>query len=85
MCPIFVGSVYNFGRSNDDTSDKIISDKMLISHRCISGLMPNLMKKSWTVSSTAGQAQKRYFNFLNKLTFNLKTKIPIDSELLERI
>ena len=52
MCPIFVGSVYNFGRSNDDTSDKIISDKMLISHRCISGLMPNLMKKSWTVSTT---------------------------------
>ena len=27
------------------------SEKMLISNRCISGLMSNLMKKSWTVSS----------------------------------
>ena len=25
-------------------------DKMLISHICIGGLMPNLTKKSWTVS-----------------------------------
>jgi hypothetical protein len=38
MCPIFVDSVHNFGRSDDD-------DMM---HRC--GLMPNLIKKSWTVS-----------------------------------
>ena len=28
----------------------LFSDKMLISHRCIRGLMPNLIKKSWTVS-----------------------------------
>ena len=28
----------------------LFSDKMLISHRCICGLMPNLIKKSWTVS-----------------------------------
>ena len=27
-------------------------EKMLISNRCISGLMSNLIKKSWTVSST---------------------------------
>ena len=26
------------------------NDKMLIFHRCISGLMTNLIKKSWTVS-----------------------------------
>ena len=30
----------------------LFSEKMLISNRCISGLMPNLIKKSWTVSST---------------------------------
>ena len=26
----------------------LFSEKMLISHRCIRGLMPNLIKKSWT-------------------------------------
>ena len=31
----------------------LFSDKMLISHRCIRGLMPNLIKKTWTVSNTA--------------------------------
>ena len=29
----------------------IFSKKMLISHRCIRGLMPNLIKKSWMVSN----------------------------------
>ena len=29
----------------------LFSDKMIISHRCIRGLMPNLIKKSWTVSN----------------------------------
>ena len=28
----------------------LFSEKVLISHRCISGLMSNLIKKSWTVS-----------------------------------
>ena len=28
----------------------LFSDKMLNSHRCIHGLMPNLIKKSWTLS-----------------------------------
>ena len=28
----------------------LFSEKILISNRCISGLMPNLIKKSWTVS-----------------------------------
>ena len=28
----------------------LFSGKMLISHRCIRGLMPNLIKKSWMVS-----------------------------------
>ena len=31
----------------------LFSDKMFISHRCIHGLMPNLIKKSWKVSSQA--------------------------------
>ena len=29
----------------------LFSENMLISNRCISGLMPNLIKKSWTVSN----------------------------------
>ena len=29
----------------------IFSGKMLISNRCVSGLMPHLIKKSWTVSN----------------------------------
>ena len=44
MCPIFLGSVHNFGRSDDD-----------IFNRCINGLMPNLIKKSWTVSTLSIQ------------------------------
>ena len=31
----------------------LFSEKMLISNRCISGLMPNLIKKSWIVFSRA--------------------------------
>ena len=51
LCLIFVGSVHNFGRS-DVT---LFSDKMFISHICRPGLMPNLIKKSWTVSTNEGQ------------------------------
>ena len=29
----------------------LFSEKVLISNRCISGLMSNLIKKSWTVST----------------------------------
>ena len=29
----------------------LFSDKMFISHRCLRSLMPNLIKKSWTVSN----------------------------------
>ena len=29
----------------------LFSEKMIISNRCISGLMPNLIKKSWTIST----------------------------------
>ena len=32
----------------------LFCEKILISNRCISGLMSNLIKKSWTVSSVAG-------------------------------
>ena len=46
--PIFVGSFHNFGRSD-------FSGKMLISNRCIGGLMPNLIKKSLTVSTVHTQ------------------------------
>ena len=36
MCPIFVGSIHNFGIT-------LLSEKMLIYHRCIHGLMANLI------------------------------------------
>ena len=47
MCPIFVGSVHNFGKSDDEN----ISEKVFISNRCISVLMSNLIKKSWMDSN----------------------------------
>ena len=45
--PIFVGSVHILV----GLTMTLFSEKMLISHRYIHGLMPNLIKKSWTVSS----------------------------------
>jgi hypothetical protein len=33
----------------------LFSEKILISNRCISGLMSNLIKKSWTVSIAEGR------------------------------
>ena len=42
MWPVFVGTLNNCGRSEDN---------IMFSNRCISGFMPNLIKKSWTVSS----------------------------------
>ena len=44
----------------------LFSDEMLISHRCIRGLMPNLIKKSWTVPNVhliqiACTALRRYY------------------------
>ena len=41
-----------------DLTMTLFSEKMLISHRCIRGLMPNLIKKSWTVSNTQTATQK---------------------------
>ena len=38
--------IHNFGRSDDD-----LVKKMLIFNICRRGLMPNLIKKSWTVST----------------------------------
>ena len=32
----------------------LFSEKMLISNICIRGLMPNLIKKPWTVSNSHG-------------------------------
>ena len=50
MCPIFVGSVHDFGSSDKMT---LFSEKILISNKCLHGLMPNLIKKSWTVSNAS--------------------------------
>ena len=38
----------------------LFSYKMLISHRCIHGLIPNLVKKSWMVSNQAGVTRKAH-------------------------
>ena len=51
----------------------LFNEKVLISNRCISGLMPNLIKKSWTVSimdpiTEMGVAQSRV-NFCKKYNF----------------
>ena len=46
---IFEEVVHNFG------------EKMLISYRCIHGLMPNLIKKSVTVSKEAAKSIILYF------------------------
>ena len=41
----------------------LCSDRMLISHRCIRGLVPNLIKKSWTVSNIPyGFHETNYFS-----------------------
>ena len=42
----------------------LFSEKMLIPHRCIRGLMPNLIKKSCTVSNThiVGGSVNKYTN-----------------------
>ena len=45
---IFDKVVHNFGKSDK----AIVLEKMLISNRCISGFMPNLIKKSWMLSNT---------------------------------
>ena len=57
MCPIFVGSVHNFGKSDDDST---FSEKVLISDRCIGGLMSNLITKSWTDSTKEFVHKRRW-------------------------
>ena len=60
MCPIFVGSVDNFGRSDDDMI--YIVEKLLFP--LDGGSMPKSYKKSWTVSDnpfTANVADKSAF------------------------
>ena len=44
----------------------LFCEKMLISNRCFSGLMPNLIKKSWTVSSR-GRGKKRDTKFVTHI------------------
>ena len=48
MCPIFVGSDHNFGRSDDDM---IYREKVPISNICILGFNAQLDQKSLTVST----------------------------------
>ena len=48
----------------------LFSEKTLISNRCISGLMSNLIKKSWTVSN-AGVIQTNFTQFGSLLPLEL--------------
>ena len=55
----FEDVVHNFGRS--DAMMTWFSEKMLIFNICRHGLMPNVSKKSWTVSRVGA------FSYLNNL------------------
>ena len=55
LCPFFVGSVHNFGKS--DNAMTRFSEKMLIFTRCIHGFMSNLLKKSWTDSDVCRKSR----------------------------
>ena len=56
MCPIFVNSVHNLV----SLTMTLFSEKVLISNRCISGLMSKLIKKSWMDSTeTLGREERR--------------------------
>ena len=66
MCLIFVGSVHNFGK----LTMTLLSEKVLISNRCIIGLMSNLIKKSWTdpcshVMCDCGSCNKHHKIYVN--------------------
>ena len=50
----------------------LFSDKMLISHRCIRGLMPNLIKKSWTVSKVYGVMEYHKKSYGHLTSFDIK-------------
>ena len=53
----------------------LFSEKMLISHRCICGLMLNLFKKSWTASQTFTEIKADHFQLTlweDQCTYNRK-------------
>ena len=49
----------------------LFSEKMLISHKCIHDLMPNFIKKSWTVISPS----------INRRTFEEEGFVSIPSKI----
>ena len=53
---IFDKVLHNFGKSDES----LFNEKLLISKRCISGLMPNLIKKSWMVSNVTYLLSKNF-------------------------
>ena len=61
----FVEVVHNFGRSD-------VAKKMFIFNTCRLGLMPNLIKKSWTVSNLKSLGPK--ISVIIFLYFNLKLR-----------
>ena len=63
MCPIFLESVHNFYKYDND----IILQKNTYFQLC-SGLVPDLIKKSWTVSNGSYTIQK-YFHPIVSLSF----------------
>ena len=59
----------------------LFSDKMLISHRCICCLMPNLIKKSWTVSTLVLSIACSLYYVVVLLHSNLHQQAPVHSNL----
>ena len=60
----------------------LFSDEMLISHRCIHGLMPNLIKKSWTVS-TRDEATRNGDEMLSEVAFLFYSHLLLHGILLK--
>ena len=59
-----MNNLVNFGKTMT-----LFSEKVLISNKCISGLMSNLIKKSWTDSSptaTVSHFDKDILNILKQ-------------------
>ena len=77
MCSVLVGSVHNLV----GLTMTLFSNKMLISRRCIRGLMPNLIKKSWTVSIWSVLCQEMTCSLENQM--NILSNSPIIFSLQE--
>jgi hypothetical protein len=59
----------------------LFSEKILISNRCISGLMPNLIKKSWMVSTAKVWLGQIPIVLLCSAVPDLSVRLLLDSDI----